>query len=70
MGQTAAKAEWPSPVASTSRSTAGDGTRVELISKRIVLPDDVIEGVLHRGAKMVRAAVAKLFRHGRLSISP
>jgi RecA-family ATPase len=34
----------------------------ELISKPIVLPDDVIEGVLHRGAKMVLGGGSKTFK--------
>jgi AAA domain/DnaB-like helicase N terminal domain len=34
----------------------------ELISKPIVLPDDVIEGVLHRGGKMVLGGASKTFK--------
>jgi len=34
----------------------------QLISKPIVLPDDVIEGVLHRGGKMVLGGASKTFK--------
>ena len=34
----------------------------QLISKPIVLPDDVIEGVLHRGGKMVLGDASKTFK--------
>jgi hypothetical protein len=34
----------------------------ELISEPIVLPDDVIKGVLHRGGKMVLGGASKTFK--------
>jgi hypothetical protein len=34
----------------------------ELISREIVLPDDVIQGVLHRGGKMVLGGASKTFK--------
>jgi hypothetical protein len=39
----------------------------ELISKPIILPDDVIEGVLHRGSKMVLGGASKSFKTWTLS---
>ena len=55
--------EWPSPVASTEPiDLPVMEDAAELISKPIVLPDDVIEGVLHRGAKMVLGGGSKTFK--------
>ncbi len=55
--------EWPNPVASTATNDLPPmEDAASLISKPIDLPPDVIEGLLHRGAKMVLGGGSKTFK--------
>jgi RecA-family ATPase len=58
--------EWPTPVTEHANTESVDlpsmEDAAELISKLIDLPADVIQGILHRGAKMVLGGGSKTFK--------